>query len=127
MGPWTFYTWPEWDEMAEQEELTLLLITFKRKIRAETSPKGKQPKHEEEIYRITVIEYPTCGKMVEENDDHYCSFMKEIDPSILVDTPWWETKNNETSMANESWWDAYVQILDLELPRAPLPSLSEYI
>ncbi len=41
MGPWTFYTWAEWNEMAEQEELTPLLITFSRKIRAETSLKGK--------------------------------------------------------------------------------------
>ncbi len=41
MGLWTFYTWAEWNEMAEQEELTPSLITFSRKIRAETSPKGK--------------------------------------------------------------------------------------
>ena len=73
--------------MAEQEELTLSLITFRRKIRAETSPKGKQPKYEEEIYRITIIKCPTCGKMVEQDDDHYCPPMRETDPSILVDTP----------------------------------------
>ncbi len=65
MGPWVFYTWAEWNEMAEQEELTPSLITFRRKIRAEISPKGKQPKYEEEIHRITIIECPTCGKMVE--------------------------------------------------------------
>ncbi len=41
MGPQVFYIWAEWDEMAEQEELTLLLIIFRRKIRAEISPKGK--------------------------------------------------------------------------------------
>src|SRR6266498_163279 len=39
MDLWTFYTWLEWDEMAEQEELTPSLITFKRRIRAEMLPK----------------------------------------------------------------------------------------
>ncbi len=73
--------------MAKQEELTLSLITFKRKIRAEISPKGKQPKYEEKIYRISIIECLICGKMVKENDDHYCPPMRETDPSILVDTP----------------------------------------
>jgi len=102
MGLWVFYTWAEWDEMVEQEELILLLITFRRKIRAEISLKGKQPKYEEEIYRITIIECPTCRKMVEENDDHYCPPMRETDPSILVDTPWWEIKENEAPTENES-------------------------
>ncbi len=113
--------------MAEQEELTPSLITFSRKIRAETSPKGKQPKHEEKIHRITIVECPTCGKMVEKDDDHYCPPMRETDPSILVDTPWWEIKEDTASTANESWWDAYVQMLNEEPPRAPSPSLSEYI
>src|SRR6266542_913337 len=85
--PWTFYTWAEWNEMAEQEELTPSLITFNRKIRAETSTKGKQPKYEEKIHKITIIECPTCGKMVEKEDDHYCPPMRETDPSILVNTP----------------------------------------
>ncbi len=87
MDPWIFYTWTEWDEIAEQEELTPSLITFRRKIRAETLPKGKQPKYEEKIHRITIIECPTCGKMVKKDDDHYCPPMREMDPSILVDTP----------------------------------------
>ncbi len=100
--------WSEWDKMAEQEELTPSLITFSRKIRAETSPKGKQPKYEEEIHRITIIECPTCGKMVEKENDHYYPPMRETNPSILVDTLWWEIKEDETSTANESWWDAYV-------------------
>ena len=64
MGPWIFYTWAEWNKLVEQEELTPSLITFRRKIRAETSPKGKQPKYEEEIHRITIIECPICEKMV---------------------------------------------------------------
>src|SRR6266542_2970982 len=102
MGPWVFYTWTEWSKMAEQEELTPSLITFSRKIRAETSPKGKQPKYEEKIYRITIVEYPTCGKMVEKDDDHYCLLMRETEPSILVDTPWWEIKEDTAFRANES-------------------------
>ncbi len=79
MGPWVFYTWAEWDEMVEQEELTPSLIIFRRKIRAKTSSKGKQSKYEEEIHRITIIEYPMCGKMVEQDDDHYCPPMRETD------------------------------------------------
>ena len=65
--------------------------------------------------------------MVEKDDDHYCPLMRETDPSILVDTPWWEIKEDTASTANESWWDAYVQMPDPEPPRAPSPSLSEYI
>ncbi len=94
--------------MAEQEELTPSLITFSRKIRAEISPKGKQLKYEEKIHRITIVECSTCGKMVEREDDYYCPPMRETDPSILVDTPWWEIKEDTASIANESWWDAYV-------------------
>jgi len=40
--------------------------------------------------------------MVEKDDDHYCSPMRETDPSILVDTPWWEIKEDGASTANES-------------------------
>ena len=40
--------------------------------------------------------------MVEENDDHYCLPIRETDPSILVDTPWWEIKEDEAFMENES-------------------------
>src|SRR6266496_6364889 len=79
------------------------------------------------IHRITIVECPTCGKMVEKDDDHYCPPMRETDPSILVDTPWWEIKEDTASIANESWWDAYVQMPDLTPPRAPSSSLSEYI
>src|SRR6266542_3383585 len=113
--------------MTKKEELTPSLITFSRKIRAETSSKGKQPKYEEKIYRITIVECPTCGKMVEKDDDHYCPLMRETDPSILVDMSWWEIKEDTASTANESWWDAYVQMLDPTPPRASSPSLSKYI
>src|SRR6266498_862062 len=110
MDPWVFYTWAEWNKMAEQEELTSWLITFSRKIRAETSPKGKQLKYKEKIHRITIIECLTCGKMVKKDDDHYCPPMRETDPSILVDMPWWEVKEDTASIANKSWWDVYVQM-----------------
>ncbi len=53
--------------------------------------------------------------------------MKEIDPSILVDTPWWKIKEDDASTKNESWWDAYVQMSDPELSRALSPDISEYI
>ena len=113
--------------MAEQKELTPLLITFSRKIRAEISPKRKQLKYEEKIHKITIVECPTCGKMVEKDDNHYCSPMRETDPSILVDTPQWEIKEDGAFTANESWQDEYIQMLNLEPPKAPSPNLSEYI
>jgi len=40
-GPWTFYTWAEWEVLANQAELTLSLITFKRDIRRITCKKDK--------------------------------------------------------------------------------------
>ncbi len=30
--PWVLYKWKEWDILADQKELTLSLITFKREI-----------------------------------------------------------------------------------------------
>ena len=88
MDPWIFYTWTEWDEIAEQEELTPSLITFRRKIRAETLPKGKQLKYEEEIYRITIIKCPTCEKMVEQDDDYYCPPIREtVEETGLTTAP----------------------------------------
>ncbi len=68
-----------------------------------------------------------CGKMVEQDDDHYCPPMRETDPSILVDTPQWEMKEDSASTANESWWDEYVQMLNPEPLRAPSSDISEYI
>jgi len=65
--------------------------------------------------------------MVEKDDDHYCPPMRETDPSILVDTSWWEIKEDGASTANESWWDAYMQMPDSESLRAPSSSLNEYI
>src|SRR6266498_3599714 len=87
-GPWTFYTWAEWEVLANQVELTSSLITFRRDIRRVTCKKGKQPEYL--IHKITIIECPTCGKMVEENKDHYCPPAREIDLTILTNKPWWD-------------------------------------
>ncbi len=65
--------------------------------------------------------------MVEQDDDHYCPPMREIDSSILIDTSWWEIQEDGTFTENESWWDEYVQMPNSEPPRASLPSISEYI
>ena len=61
----------------------------KRDIRRITYKKGKQPEHL--IYKITIIKCLTCGKMVEESEDHYCPPAKEMDLTILVDKSWWYT------------------------------------
>jgi len=58
--------------LADQKELTLSLITFKREIQNAASLKDKMPQHEEKIHKIIIEEYPTCGKMVDKGDDHYC-------------------------------------------------------
>ena len=81
-GLWTFYTWAEWEVLANQAELTPSLITFKRNIRRVTCKKGKQ--WEYPIHKIIIIECPTCGKMMEENQDHYYPLTIEMDPTILT-------------------------------------------
>jgi len=48
-----------------------------------TYKKGKQPKYP--IHKITIIECPTCGKMVEENSDHDYLPVKKIDLMIFTD------------------------------------------
>src|SRR6266540_947842 len=78
-GPWTFYTWAEWEVLANQAELIPSFITFKRDIRRITSKKGKQSEYP--IYKITIVECPTCEKIVEENQDHYCPPVRETDPT----------------------------------------------
>src|SRR6266498_1275252 len=91
-GLWTFYTWAEWEVFANQAELTPSLITFKKNIRRVTCKKGKQPEYP--IHKITIIECPTCGKMVEENQDHYCLLARGTDPTILTNKPWWDTTHS---------------------------------
>src|SRR6266542_4086125 len=91
-----------------QVELTPSLITFKRNIRRITCKKGKQPEHP--IHKITIIECQTCGKMVEENEDHYCPPAREIDPTILTDKPWWDTTHSgpqTPSEVNEEWYPEF--------------------
>ncbi len=84
-GSWTFYIWAEWEVLVNQNELIPSLITFKRDIRRVTCKKGKQPEHP--IHKITIIECSTCEKIVKENQDHYCSLVKEMNPTILADKP----------------------------------------
>jgi len=67
-------------------ELTLSLIIFKKNIRRVISKKGKQLEYL--IYRIIIIECPTCKKIVKENKDHYYSPARETDLIILTDILW---------------------------------------
>ena len=107
-GSWTFYTWAEWEVLTNQAELTPSLVTFNRDIRRVTSKKGKQPEHP--IHKIIIIECPTCRKMVEENQDHYCPLVREINPTILTDKPWWDTIHSEPqtpSELTEEWYSEF--------------------
>ncbi len=106
--PWTFYTWAEWEVLANQAELTPSLITFKRDIRRVTNKKGKQPEHP--IHKITIIECPTCEKMVEKSKDHYCSPAREMDPTILTNKSWWDTTHSgpqTPSEITEEWYSEF--------------------
>src|SRR6266540_4079370 len=105
-GLWTFYTWAEWEVLTHQVELTLSLITFKRDIKRITCKKGKQIEYL--IHKITIIKCPTCGKMVEENKDHYCLLAKEMDPIILTNKPWWNITHlgSQTSLTEE-WYPEF--------------------
>jgi len=85
-GSWTFYTWAEWEVLANQTELTPSLITFKRDIRRVTCKKGKQLEYL--IYKIIIIKCLTYEKMMKENQNHYCPLTRETDPTILTDKPW---------------------------------------
>src|SRR6266498_4606025 len=75
-GPWTLYIWPEWEILANQAELILSLITFKRDIRRVTCKKDKQSEHP--IHKIIIIKYSICRRIVKENKDHYCPSVREI-------------------------------------------------
>src|SRR6266540_440660 len=86
------------------------LITFKRNIRKVTSKKGKQPEHS--IHRIIIIECSTCGKMVEENQDHYCPPMRETDLTILTNKSWWNTTHSESQTPPEITEEWYPEFQD---------------
>ncbi len=98
-GLWTFYTWTEWEVLANQAKLTSSLITFKRDIRRVTCKKGKQPEHL--IHKITIIECPTCEKIVKENQNHYCLSIRETNLTILMDKSWWDTTHLEPQILSE--------------------------
>ncbi len=108
--PQTFYTWAEQEVLANQAELTPSLITFKRDIRRVTSKKGKQTEHP--IHRITIIECPTCGKMVEENKDYYCPPARETDLTILTNKPWQDTTHSELQTPSEITEEWYPEFQD---------------
>src|SRR6266498_1090492 len=109
-GPWTFYIWAEWEVLANQAELIPSLITFKRDIRRVICKKGKQPEHL--IHKIIIIECPICGKIVEENQDHYCPLAKEIDPTILTDKPWWDTTHSGLQTPSDLTEEWYLEFQD---------------
>ncbi len=78
--PQIFYIWAEWEVLTNQAKLIPSLITFKKDIRRVTCRKGKQPEHP--IHKITIVECPTCRKMIEENNDHYYPPVREMDPKF---------------------------------------------
>ena len=83
------YRWEEWDILADQKKLTPSLITFKKEIQNAALPKGKMPQYTKEIYKIIIEECAIYGKIVEKEDDHYCSPQrKEVDPTILSNELW---------------------------------------
>ncbi len=86
---WTFYIQAEWEVLTNQAELTLSLIIFKRDIRRVICKKRKQLEYL--IHKIIIIKCPTCEKMVKENKNYYYPPVKEIDPTILTNKPWWYT------------------------------------
>src|SRR6266498_6051241 len=98
-GPWTFYTWAEWEVLANQVELIPSLITFKKDIRRVICKKGKQPEYL--IHKIIIVECSTCGKIVKENQDHYCPLAKEMDLTILTKKPWWDITHLESQTSSE--------------------------
>ncbi len=73
-----------------------------------TCKKGKQSEYL--IHKIIIIECPTCGKMVEENQNYYYPSMRETDLTILVDKPWWDTTHSGSqnpSELTEEWYSEF--------------------
>ncbi|SRR6266498_2073188 len=106
-GSWTFYTWTKWKVLANQVELIPFLITFKKDIRRVTCKKDKQPEHP--IHKIIIIKCPTCGKMVEEKQDHYCPSIRETNPTILMNKPWWNTIHSRSQTPLEVTKEWYLE------------------
>ncbi len=81
---------------------------FKRDIRRVIYKKGKQPEHP--IHKITIIECLICGKIVKENQDHYCPSTRETDPTILTDKSWWNTTHLGSQIPSdltEEWYPEF--------------------
>ncbi len=79
----TFYIQVEWKVLATQVKLIPSLIIFKRDIKRVICRKDKQLEHP--IHKITIIECPTCEKMVEKNKNHYYSPARKMDSTLLID------------------------------------------
>ena len=91
-----------------QAELILFLITFKRDIRRVTCKKNKQSEYP--IHKITIIKCPICGKMVEENQDHYYLPARETDLTILTNKLWWDITHSglqTPSELTEEWYPEF--------------------
>ncbi len=111
----TFYIQAKWEVLTNQAELTPSFITFKRDIRRITCKKDKQLEHL--IHKITIIKYPTCEKMVEENQDHYCPSAREMDLTILTNKPWWDTTHSGPQIPSELTEEWYPEFQDgYEIP-----------
>ncbi len=106
----TFYTQAEQEVLANQAELTLSLIKFKRDIRRVICKKGKQSEYS--IYKIIIIECLTCGKMVKGKDDHYYLLARETDPTILTDKPWQDTIYSGPQTLSELTKEQYLEFQD---------------
>jgi len=48
-----------------------------------------------------MIECPTCEKIVEEDQDHYCPPAREMDPTILTNKSWWDTTHSGPQILSE--------------------------
>src|SRR6266498_2833944 len=120
-GSWTFYTWAEWEVLANQAELIPSLITFKKDIKRVMCKKGKQLEHP--IHKITIIECPICEKMVEENQDYYYLPVRETDLTILTNKLWWDIIHSGSQISSELAEEWYSEFQD----RYETPSQQEVL
>src|SRR6266498_1679767 len=111
-GLWTFYTWAEWEVLANQAELTPSLITFKRNIRRVICKKGKQLKHP--IHKIAIIECPICEKMVKENQDESETLSHQEAPVLQAYQQGSQSPVKSKNKNKESKWDSKMDDYDEE-------------
>ncbi len=107
---WTFYIWVEQEVLVNQAELTLSFITFKKNIRRVIYKKGKQLEHL--IHKITIIEYPKCKKIVEENKDYYCLPARKEDFTPLNNILQQDTTHSESQILSDLTKEWYSEFQD---------------